>query len=333
MKAATLTWRITIQIIVVAVGIGLGLVAPVAATEAYPQRPITVVLPLGPGGATENLALIATMKASESLGQRIVLEYKPGAGGSIASNTVANAKPDGYTLLFANFATHAATPTMYASLPYDPIADFLPVSLLASQAHVLLVGKGIEANDIKQLVAMLGKDSEAINFASSGIGSPLHLASEYFQTATNTDFGHIPYKSSQPALQDLLGGRVHAMFDNISTGKPYVDSGDLKAIAVTSAERSPLLPDVPTAQEQGLDGFQTYGWWGLLAPKGTPPEIVEKLSLAFQAAMASDEVVDKLSSQGYRPMGTDPSAFKQHIGDEIAHWGKVIEAAGLKGAH
>lgn len=303
--------------------------APSAAAD-YPYSPISVYLPLGPGGATDNLARIATNKASEELGQRFSIEHRPGAGGSVASNTVANASADGYTLLFANFATHAVTPSLFASLPYDPIEDFAPVSLLASQAHLVLVptDSGIESLD--DLIA--AAEGDTLRFASSGIGSPLHLAAEFFASTLGVEMEHVPYESSAPALQDLIAGRVDFMFDNISSGKGFVESGDLHAVMVTSQERSTLLPDVPTAMESGLDHFETYGWWGIKAPANTPDAIVERLSEVFQWAMKSDDVVETLESQGFVTIGSTASEFESHVADEIAKWAIVLEDAGLKGS-
>ncbi len=302
---------------------------PSAAAD-YPDNPISVYLPLGPGGATDNLARIATNKAVEDLGQRFSIEHRPGAGGSVASNTVARASADGYTLLFANFATHAVTPSLFASLPYDPIEDFSPISLLASQAHLVLVPTDSGIESLEDLIA--AAEDDTLRFASSGIGSPLHLAAEFFATTLGVEMEHVPYESSAPALQDLIAGRVDFMFDNISSGKGFVESGDLHAVMVTSKERSTLLPDVPTAVELGLEDFETYGWWGFMAPAGTPDAIVEKLSGVFQWAMQSDDVVETLESQGYVPIGSTPQEFETHVADEIAKWATVLEAAGLKGS-
>lgn len=302
--------------------------APVAAD--FPDHPISVYLPLGPGGATDNLARITSTKASEKLGQRFSIVHRPGAGGSIASNTVANAKADGYTLLFANFATHAVTPSLFASLPYDPLTDFMPISLLASQAHLVLVPASSDIETLDDLIA--AAKEKTLRYASSGIGSPLHLAAEFFASTVGLEMEHVPYESSAPALQDLIAGRIDFMFDNISSAKGFVESGDLHAVMVTSEERSSLVPDVPTAIELGLEGFSTYGWWGYMAPAGTPDAIVEQLSTVFQWAMASEEVAATLRSQGYVPIGSTAEAFEAHVAKEIAKWSIVLEEAGLKGS-
>ncbi|MGV3633458.1 MAG: Bug family tripartite tricarboxylate transporter substrate binding protein [Pseudorhodoplanes sp.] len=302
---------------------------PYACAENYPSAPIKLVLPLAAGGATDNLARIAGNAASATLGQPIIIENRPGGGGSIASNTVAKAKADGYTLLLANFATHAVAPTMLPSLPYDPIGDFTPIALLASSPHVLMVSNDTDIKSVADLIASAKSSSGKLNFASSGVGSPLHLAGEYFNAKAGTDIVHVPYKSSVPALVDLMSGRVQMMFDNLSTGLPYVTSGRVRGLAVTSAKRSPLAPDLPSVIESGLPEFETYGWWGILAPANVPPEVVSKLSAAFMAAMKSADVTKVLIEQGYDPIGGDPAAFAEHIKREIAKWRPIIQATNI----
>lgn len=307
------------------------LIAQTAAglADSYPQAPIKLVIPLASGGATENLARIAGTDASATLGQPIIIENRPGASGTIASATVAKATPDGHTLLFANFATHAVAPTMFTSLRYDPIKDFAPVSYLASSPHLLLVSSDLKAQSVAELVALAKSMPGKLNYASSGVGSPLHLAGEYFNATAGTQIVHVPYKSSGPALIDLMSGRVQMMFDNLSTALPYVQSGKLRALAVTSNQRSALAPDVPTVIESGLPGFETYGWWGVLAPAQTPPAAIEKLSAAYMGAIKTPGVVAQLTAQGYIPIGSNPAAFAKHIESEIAKWRPIIKSTGL----
>lgn len=320
--------RIYAVILTILAVFALAWASPVAAT--YPDRPISLYLPLGPGGATDNLARSVTNLAAQELGQRFTIQHRPGAGGSIASNTVARAAPDGYRLLFANFATHAVTPSLFASLPYDPIEGFRPVTLLASQGHLVLVPAQSAIHSLDDLVA--AAEADTLRFASSGIGSPLHLAAEYFASTLGAEMEHIPYASSAPALQDLIAGRVDFMFDNISSGRGFVESGDLRAIMFTGPERSSLLSDVPTALELGLEGFQTYGWWGIMAPAGTPDAIIETLTGAFLAAMSDEHLTGDLRSQGFNPIGSTPAEFESHVADEIARWAVVLESVGLKGS-
>ncbi len=300
-----------------------------ARAESYPSAPIKLVLPLAAGGATDNLARIVGNAVSATLAQPIIIENRPGGGGSIASNAVAKAKADGYTLLLANFATHAVAPTMLPSLPYDPINDFTPIALLASSPHVLMVSNDTDVKTVADLVAAAKSSTSKLNFASSGVGSPLHLAGEYFNAKAGTNVVHVPYKSSVPALVDLMSGRVQMMFDNLSTGLPYVTSGKVRGLAVTSAKRSPLAPDLPTVIESGLPEFETYGWWGILAPANVPSEVVSKLSAAFMTAMNSPDVTKILIEQGYDPIGGDPAAFAKHIKSEITKWRPVIQATNI----
>jgi tripartite-type tricarboxylate transporter receptor subunit TctC len=299
------------------------------AADAYPAIPIKLVLPLAAGGATDNLARVVGKAVSETLGQPIIIDNRPGGAGSIASNFVAKANADGYTLLLANFATHAVAPTMFATLPYDPIHDFIPISLLASSPHILMVSNDLNVNSVADLIALAKQRPGQLNYASSGIGSPLHLAGEYFNTKAGAEMVHVPYKSSAPALIDLMSGRVQMMFDNISTGLPYVKSGKVRALAVTSTERSPLAPNLPTVSESGLPEFETYGWWGVLAPARTPAEVTAKLAAAFMTAMQAPEVRAILIEQGFVPIGEGPAKFSTHIQSEIDKWRPIIKAANI----
>jgi tripartite-type tricarboxylate transporter receptor subunit TctC len=306
-----------------------GLVCSQGHAESYPDRPITLVIPLAPGGATDSVARIVTTVASAKLGQPIVIENKPGGAGSIASNFVAKATADGYTLLLANFATHTVAPTMFATLPYDPIKDFVPVTLLASSPHVLMVSNALKVTTVKELIALAKQNPGKLNFASSGVGSPLHLAGEYFNAEAGVRIVHVPYKASPPALIDLMSGRVDMMFDNLITGLPYVNSGKVTALGVTSSKRSPLAPNLPTLEEAGLPGFETYGWWGILAPAQTPNTVITKLSAAFMEAMQSPEVTSALIAQGYEPIGAEGPAFAAYIQKEIQRWRPIIKSAGI----
>jgi tripartite-type tricarboxylate transporter receptor subunit TctC len=303
--------------------------ATAAAAQAFPRAPIKLVIPLASGGATENLARIVGNEASAKLGQPIIIENRPGASGTIASAAVATATPDGYTLLFANFATHAVAPTMFPSLRYDPIKHFAPISLLASSPHLLLVSNAVKATSVTELIALARKSPRTLNYASSGVGSPLHLAGEYFNAQAGVEIVHVAYKSSGPALIDLMSGRVEMMFDNLTTALPYVQGGKMRALAVTSMQRSALAKDVPTVDEAGLKGFATYGWWGVLAPVQTPPAVVKQITAAFMAAMKVPSVVTQLTDQGYIPIGSDGAAFAAHINDEIAKWRPIIKSSGL----
>lgn len=297
--------------------------------DTYPNGPIKLVLPLAAGGATDNLARLSSAPVEAKFGQPIVIENRPGAGGSLASAVVAQAEANGQTLLFANFATHAVTPTLFTSLPYDPIKDFKPVTLIASQPHLVLVNPDLGINTLAELIDYAKKNPGKLNFASAGVGSPLHLAAEYFKIKAGVDLVHVPYKSSAPALLDLIAGRVQVFFDNVSTGLPHVQAGKLKALAITSAKRSPLAPDVPTVAEAGLADFETYGWWGLAAPAKTPPAVIAKLNAAYVEGLKSPELSAKLASQGYDVIASTPEEFEVYIKKEITKWAPVIKAANI----
>ncbi len=297
--------------------------------DTYPSAPIKLVLPLGAGGATDNLARISSGPVETKFGQPIVIENRPGAGGSLASAVVAQSEPNGQTLLFANFATHAVTPTLFTNLSYDPVKDFKPVTLIASQPHFVLVNPDLGINTLAELIDYAKKNPGKLNFASAGVGSPLHLAAEYFKIKAGVDLVHVPYKSSAPALLDLIAGRVQVFFDNVSTALPHVQAGKLKALAITSAKRSPLAPEIPTVAEAGLQDFETYGWWGVAAPAKTPPAVIAKLNAAYVEALKSPEVSTKLASQGYDVIASTPEEFEAYIGKEIAKWAPVIKAANL----
>jgi len=302
--------------------------APVAASS-FPNKPVRLVLPLAPGGATDVLARAVSRQAAQQFGQNIVIDNRPGAGGIVASELVAKSRADGYTLLFANFATHAVTPTLFPKLPYDPVKGFSAVSLLASQPHVLLVSPSLPAKTLADLIRLSKSPEAKVNYASSGVGSPLHLAGEYFRARSGANIAHVPYKSSVPALADLAAGRVELMFDNISTGLPFVTAGRLRGLAVTSLKRSALAPDMPTVTELGVTGFETYGWWGVVAPAGTPAGTLSALQDGFASAARAESVVSSLSSQGYVMVGSTAPEFAKHIEDEVRKWRPVILGAGM----
>lgn len=300
--------------------------------SAYPSAPIKLILPLAAGGATDTLARISSAAAEPVLGQPVVIENRPGAGGSLAATAVTKAANDGYTLLFANFATHTVSPRLLKSVTYDPLRDFAPVTLIASQPHLLLVNPNLGIRTLDDLVAHAKENPGKLNFASSGVGSPLHLAGEYLKERTGLNLVHVPYKASGPALMDLIAGRVEMMFDNVSTGLTYVQSKQLHAVAISSAQRSPLAPDIPTFREAGLSDFETYGWWGLSAPAGTPAEVVAKLASAYTRGLADPAVAGKLKEQGFTVIGSTPREFQVFIERDIARWAPVIKAVNANSA-
>ncbi|QQB36026.1 tripartite tricarboxylate transporter substrate binding protein [Achromobacter deleyi] len=295
---------------------------------AYPDKPITLLIPYPPGGSADMLARPLGAALQKKWNQPVVLEYKPGAGGAIASSQLARARPDGYTLLMV-LAAHAINPSLYPSLPYDTRRDFAPVSLVATLPMLVSAPLSTPANDIPELIAYARQHPGKLSFASAGNGNTSHLAAEMFKHRTGTDMLHVPYKGSGPAVVALLGGEVSLMFDSISTSLPQVQSGKLKALAVTGEHRSPLLPNVPTVAE-AVPGFVVNGWYGILAPANTPPAILDTLSSAIAAAINTPDLKAQLNSYGYETVGSTPAAFADHIAKELDTWKQAVEVSGAK---
>ena len=298
------------------------------AQSAYPAKPVRLVVPFPPGGTTDILARAVAQKLSEAWGQQVVVDNHPGAGGNIGSDIVAKAAPDGYTLLMGTVGTHAINPSLYAKMPYNHVKDFAPVILVAGVPNVLVVNPSVPAQSVQELIAYAKANPGKLNFASSGNGTSIHLSGELFKTMTGTQMTHVPYKGSAPALTDLVGGQVQLMFDNLPSSLAFIKAGKLRALAVTSAARSTALPDVPTLAESGLPGFEASSWFGVLAPAGTPHDIVSKLNGAIAAWLASPEARDNLAAQGAIAAGGSPDAFARHIDAETAKWAKVVKASG-----
>src|SRR4030095_5020494 len=276
----------------------LALVSPLACAQTYPTKPIRLVVPFPPGGATDILARDVAQKLSDAWGQSFVVDNRPGAGGNIGSELVAKAAPDGYTLEMGTVGTHAINASLYAKMPYDHVKDFVPVILVAGVPNVLVVNPSVPVNSVAELIAYAKANPGKLNFASSGNGTSIHLSGELFKVMAGVQITHVPYKGSAPALQDLLGGQVQLMFDNLPPSLPQIKAGKLKALAVTSTTRAAALPDVPTMAESGLPGFEASSWFGVLAPAGTPPAIVAKLNAEIGKWLASPEAKEKLAKQG-----------------------------------
>ncbi|WP_025139751.1 tripartite tricarboxylate transporter substrate binding protein [Achromobacter sp. DH1f] len=302
--------------------------SPAQAAGPYPDKPITLLIPYPPGGSADILARPLGAALQKKWGQPVVLEYKPGAGGAIASSQLARAKPDGYTLLMV-LAAHAINPSLYPSLPYDTRRDFAPVSLVATLPMLVSAPLATPADNIPDLIAYARSHPGKLSFASAGNGNTSHLAAEMFKARTGTDMMHVPYKGSGPAVVALLGGEVSLMFDSISTSLPQVQSGKLKALAVTGDHRSPLLPNVPTVAES-VPGFVVNGWYGILAPANTPPPILDTLSTAIATAIQTPDLKAQLNSYGYETVGSTPQVFADHIEKELATWKNAVEVSGAK---
>jgi len=296
----------------------------------YPTKPIRIVVPFPPGGATDILARDVAQKLTESWGQQVIVDNRPGAGGNIGSELVAKSAPDGYTLEMGTVGTHAINASLYAKMPYDHVKDFAPVILVAGVPNVLVVNPALPVNSVQELIAYAKANPGKLNFASSGNGTSIHLSGELFKVMAGVQMTHVPYKGSAPALQDLLGGQVQLMFDNLPPSLPQIKAGKLRALGVTTATRSPALPDVPTIAESGLPGFESSSWFGVLAPAGTPPAVIAKLNAEIATWVASPDAKQKLLAIGANAAGGTPDDFAKHIAAETAKWAKVVKESGAK---
>lgn len=305
---------------------------PVLAQSAWPSRPVRIVVPFAPAGTTDILARALAPELSRAFGQPFVIENKPGAGGNVGADLVAKST-DGHTLLMGTVGTHAINPALYARMPYDHVKDFVPVTLVAGVPNVLVMNPAkAEAMGIKgvpDLIRVAKANPGKLNMASSGNGTSIHLAGELFKTMTGTYMVHFPYRGSGPALLDLMGGNMDLMFDNLPSAMPHIKAGKLKALAVTSAERSSALPDLPTVAEAGpLKGFEASSWFGLLAPAGTAPEVVNRLQQETAKALATPALKERLQAQGAIPSGMSPADFAKFIAAETKKWAAVVKASG-----
>ncbi|TRZ56944.1 MAG: tripartite tricarboxylate transporter substrate binding protein [Rhodocyclaceae bacterium] len=298
--------------------------------QDYPNKPVRMVVPFPPGGTTDILARAVGQKLSESWGQQVVIDNRGGAGGNIGTDIVAKSSADGYTLLMGTVGTHAINASLYGKLPFDPIKDFAPVTLVASVPNVLVVNSTVDSKSVKELIALAKSKPGQLAFASSGNGTSIHLAGELFKSMTGTAMLHIPYKGSAPAIAELLGGQTNMMFDNLPSAMPHIKSGRLRALAVTSIRRSPALPDIPTIAETGISGYEASSWFGVLAPAGTPKDVVAKIQADIAKALNAPEIKERLSGQGAEPVGNTPEQFAEHIKAESAKWAKVVRDSGAK---
>jgi tripartite-type tricarboxylate transporter receptor subunit TctC len=311
----------------------VSLAAPLAFAQAaagYPAKPIRLVVPFPPGGTTDILARDVAQKLSEMWGKQVIVDNRPGAGGNIGADLVAKAAPDGYTLVMGTVGTHAINPSLYKKMPYDHVKDFAPVILVAGVPNVLVVNPSLPVHSVQELITYGKANPGKLNFASSGNGTSIHLSGELFKTMTGVEMTHVPYKGSAPALTDLIGGQVQLMFDNLPSSLGFIKAGKLRALAVTSAARSPTLPDLPTIAESGLPGYEASSWFGVLAPAGTPRDIVQKVNQAIGAWLDTQDAKQRLLAQGAIPAGGTPEAFAKHIAAETAKWAKVVKASGAR---
>ncbi|MEO5693472.1 MAG: tripartite tricarboxylate transporter substrate binding protein [Usitatibacter sp.] len=301
-----------------------------AEAQAFPNKPMKIIVPFPPGAATDTLARTVAQKMQEAFGQPVIVENKAGATGTIGSSMVAASPADGYTLLMATTSTHGIAPNLYKKPPYDPVKDFEPVSLVGWAPNVLAANPSLPANNVKELIALAKAQPGKLTFASSGSGSSIHLAGELFKSMAGVDMLHVPYKGAAPALADLIGGQVDIMFDTVAQSLPQIKAGRLKALAVTTAKRSTALPDVPTVSEAGLAGYEMAAWIGLLAPAGTPKDIVDKLYREVVKITRAPEVQARMTAAGVELVATTPAEFLNILATEQAKYAKVMKDAGMK---
>lgn len=308
----------------------LALSAATLANAAYPDRPVTLIIPFPPGGAADTVGRYYAEQLSASLGQPVVIDNKPGAGTAIAAEAAAKAKPDGYTLSLATAGQLAILPNLQDNLRYDPISDFTPVAVLASVPNVVAVGAGAKADSLQALVSEAKAQPGALSYSSCGNGTLCHLSGELLKSLAGVDLLHVPYKGSAPAVTGLLGGEVDVSVDTLTVLAPQIQAGKLKGLVLSSAERSPLLPGVPSATEAGLPGFVASGWFGVVLPKGASPELVERLSGAIETIARKPETAERFGQQGISVEHSTPAGFAKVIADDKARWGEVIRSAHVR---
>ncbi|HXS53144.1 MAG TPA: tripartite tricarboxylate transporter substrate binding protein [Usitatibacter sp.] len=304
--------------------------APLAQAEPYPSKPIHFIVPYPPGGPLDTVARLLARKVSEGVNQPVIVENKPGAGGNIGAEYVAKSAPDGYTILMGAVATHAINPTLYSHIPYDPVKDFAPVTELAWTPNVLVVNPSLPVSNVQQFIAYAKAHPGQLDFGSGSTGSAGHLAGELFNSMAGVQMVHVPYKGAAPAMQDLIAGRVQLMFDNLASSLGHIRAGSVKALAVTTAKRSSMAPQLPTIAESGLPGFDISTWFGVFAPGGTPQPVVQQLHDEFVKALDAPDVRATMKKLGAEPVGNTPQEFAAYIHSEAQKYARVIRASGAK---
>jgi tripartite-type tricarboxylate transporter receptor subunit TctC len=300
-----------------------------AMAQAWPSKPVRMIVPFPAGGPTDVVTRAMADKLGSQLGQPVVVENKPGAGGAIGADFVAKGAPDGYTLVMATTSTHSIGPYL-AKLPYDPQKDFTPIVWVGNATNILVVPPSLGVNSVAELIALAKKDPGKLNYATSGVGTVVHLTSELFANTAGIQLTHVPYKGVQLSIPDLLSGQVSMLFDNIMTAQTHIKSGRLKALGISSLTRSPLVPDVPTIAEAGLPGFESVTWFGVFGPAGTPKAVVERMNLEVNKALADPAIRERFATLGFEPAGGTPAEFAAVVQRDAAKWSKVIKDANVK---
>ncbi|HKC43106.1 MAG TPA: tripartite tricarboxylate transporter substrate binding protein [Burkholderiales bacterium] len=306
----------------------LALFASTAAAQVYPAKPVKLIIPFPPGGSNDIVGRMSAAQLGERLGQQVVVDNRGGAGGTIGTDIAAKSPPDGYTLLLISTA-YAFNTSIYKKLPYDPATAFVPVAMLATGPAVLVVNPALPVNSVKELIALAKEKPGQLNNATAGVGSFQHLASELFRLEAGIDLTHVPYKGGGPAMMDLIAGQAQVSVGSLIQMLPHIRSGKLKALGTTGAKRSPALPDVPTVAEAGLPGYEATNWWGILAPAGTPPAIVDRLNKELATIALSAEAKKRFEAEGAEAAQMSPPEFGKFVADETAKWARVVKEAGI----
>jgi tripartite-type tricarboxylate transporter receptor subunit TctC len=319
-----------LRLVMLSLAFGGAVAATSASAQGYPNKPLRLIVPFAAGGTGDVLGRLLASKMSEGLGQPVVVEFKPGAGTTLGTDFVAKSPPDGYTILFSASTTMSINASLYSKLPYDTLKDLAPVSMLAAIPNMLVANHALAANTVPELIALAKASPGKLNYASPGSGTTPHLAGELFKMAAGINMVHVPYKGAGPAIVDVLGGHVPMLFDNIPSVQPQVASGKMKAIGVTSAKRSPAMPNVPTFAEAGLAGFEANSWWAILAPAGTPKEIVARLNAEVVKALNDLALRERFIGLGADPAPGTPEEAAAHIRGEVAKWSAIVKASGAR---
>ena len=329
MQHSPATRRFALGSIASAVVLGAGLLGGTSAlAQAYPTKPVTIIVPFAAGGTTDILARIIGQALTAELGQSVVVDNRAGAGGNIGGQAAAKAAPDGHTLFMGTVGTHAINASLYKKMPFDPVKDFAPLTRVANVPNLLVANPAQPYKSVKDLIAYAKANPGKVNFGSSGNGSSIHLSGELFKSLAKVDMQHVPYKGSAPAVTDLLGNQIGIMFDNMPSAIQHVRSGKLVPLAVTTAKRSPELPNVPTIAEAGVPGYEATSWFGMFAPAGTPAPVLAKLNAAIVKVLAQPDVKKKINEQGAEVYSETPEQFAAFIQAESVKWGKVVKESG-----